>query len=221
MATSKSKLQIDSKKHVLLMWSGGIDSTYRLAWLLKETDYKVHAHHVVLRTKEERADAEGQAIRRMSLYMQQIRPFSYSENIMDFSELYYVVRDVKAVLFTAGVWSLSYLKHPQQEAFTHWSMGAHLGEEGRFEQWKTDLDHMFWRGFYDSEVSKDQQPAFELFPLVSKAEEIRYLEQECNISESWYCRTPVHKEGGMLFACGACHTCLEVAEARRLLGKSA
>jgi hypothetical protein len=42
--------------HMIVMWSGGIDSTFKLASLLKETAYKFHAHHVHLVNAEGRAE---------------------------------------------------------------------------------------------------------------------------------------------------------------------
>ena len=48
---------IDSDRDIrmIVMWSGGIDSTFKLAYLLRETEYQVHAHHVNIVNHEGRA----------------------------------------------------------------------------------------------------------------------------------------------------------------------
>ena len=51
----------DADIRMIVMWSGGIDSTFKLAYLLKETEYQVHAHHVHIVNREGRSQAEPAA----------------------------------------------------------------------------------------------------------------------------------------------------------------
>ena len=57
-------------------------------------------------------------------------------------------------------------------------------------------------------------PVFEMGKVVTKAEEIAYLEELGLFGDCWYCRFP---RGGR--ACGHCGTCKEVRLARRAVSK--
>lgn len=67
-------------KHVLLLWTGGIESTSLLLWLLRCTDWRVHAHHVRLDNPERRECAEQFAIIDLLPKLRSVRPFEYSES---------------------------------------------------------------------------------------------------------------------------------------------
>jgi tRNA U34 2-thiouridine synthase MnmA/TrmU len=53
----------DNDIRMIVMWSGGIDSTFKLAYLLKETEYQIHAHHVHIINREGRSKQEQAACR--------------------------------------------------------------------------------------------------------------------------------------------------------------
>ena len=62
---------------------GGINSTFKLASLLKETEYQVHAHHVHLVNHEGRHAAEAAACRALRPKLKAIRDFPYTQSRID------------------------------------------------------------------------------------------------------------------------------------------
>lgn len=69
-----------SIKNVLVMFSGGLDSTTALYKLLKDTDYNIYAHHTILKDSTERWKDELHACKNIVKYLQTIRNFNYSES---------------------------------------------------------------------------------------------------------------------------------------------
>jgi 7-cyano-7-deazaguanine synthase in queuosine biosynthesis len=63
------------------MWSGGLDSTAALVWMLENTNDDIHAHHIYLQNRENRAQAEQVASENMLAYLEKnYRPFLYTES---------------------------------------------------------------------------------------------------------------------------------------------
>jgi 7-cyano-7-deazaguanine synthase in queuosine biosynthesis len=54
--------------NILLMFSGGLDSTGALWQLLQNKENIVHLHHLYLVNKEKRAEAEQRAVKNILLY---------------------------------------------------------------------------------------------------------------------------------------------------------
>ena len=65
---------------ILVLWSGGVESTSLLKHLLSETDHEVVAHYVKMINPEHRVTAEVEAIQKLLPRLQQIRHFTYSES---------------------------------------------------------------------------------------------------------------------------------------------
>lgn len=66
-------------KAILVMLSGGLDSTYVLYKYLHETNLPVHVHHISIQVKQEnRWEAEDSATTRILEYCQRYRAFSAS-----------------------------------------------------------------------------------------------------------------------------------------------
>src|SRR4029453_1849038 len=96
---------IDSDRDIrmIVMWSGGIDSTFKLAYLLKETDYQVHAHHVHLVNREGRDKMERAACLALRSKLKVLRAFAYTESSIDHSHHDRIPFDMAIVAFEAGV----------------------------------------------------------------------------------------------------------------------
>ena len=60
---------------VLILWSGGLDSTACLYWHLKNTDYQIHVHHVKLLNRGKMMTRQLDAVGNMNPILQKIRPF--------------------------------------------------------------------------------------------------------------------------------------------------
>ena len=61
---------------VMVLWSGGVESTSLLKWVLMRTDWQVHAHHVRLDNGERRADMEDRALHALLPRLTTLRKFS-------------------------------------------------------------------------------------------------------------------------------------------------
>ena len=67
------------KPDVLLMFSGGLDST-GVFWQLAKQGRKIHLHHMNLNNVENRGMAESQAVGKILSYMKHVASFTFSES---------------------------------------------------------------------------------------------------------------------------------------------
>ena len=200
---------IDSDRDIrmIVMWSGGIDSTFKLAYLLRETEYQIHAHHVNIVNHEGRARSERAACTALRRRLKALRAFAYTESTVDHSEHDKIPFDMAIVAFEAGVVARS-ADGRRVEPFTHWTIGTHKAEghfQRRFDLYEPMVIAVCFPGDY---------PAFEMGKVVTKAEEIAYLEDLGLLRDCWYCRFP--RTGR---ACGQCGTCKDVKRARRMASR--
>ena len=63
---------------VLILWSGGVDSTALLKWHLEQTNCEVHAHHVKLLNRGGMVNKQLNAIKNIEPMLQKIKPFGIS-----------------------------------------------------------------------------------------------------------------------------------------------
>ena len=66
----------NSTKNILVMFSGGLDSTTALYKLLKETKHNIFVHHIILKDRSNRWKHELQACKNIVSYLKKIRPFN-------------------------------------------------------------------------------------------------------------------------------------------------
>ena len=87
---------------VIVLFSGGIDSTLALYKCLTEYDLGVHVHHVVIKNCENRYKPESIACEQILNWLRtQGFHFEYSESIMDFN--YMLPWDTDVVFFSGGL----------------------------------------------------------------------------------------------------------------------
>lgn len=190
----------------LVMWSGGIDSTYVLAKMLKETSHKVFAHHIDLNNCEGRGIAERIAVQALAKKMQEIRPFHITVNMIDDSRMPTIVYDMARVCFEAGAVSKGYYHHPINPiTLDKWTIGTHQAEGHNWERWEV-IKHATRAAEWTA--GRKDWIEFELPEMVSKKEEIMYLKEYGLFDDCWYCRTPMNGR-----PCNRCKTCAEVKEA--------
>lgn len=66
----------------MVLWSGGVESTSLLKWVLTNTDWQVHAHHVRMNNSEGRESMEDRALHDLLPRLSTLRKFagvSYSD----------------------------------------------------------------------------------------------------------------------------------------------
>lgn len=186
---------------VLLMWSGGVDSTGTLYQLLTEPqhkEFKIYAHHIHIVNKEGRVEAEKTACDKIILCLRNKGfVFDYTENTLDFNFMTGLPTDMDLAYFMTG-WICRVDK-----TITHISRGrtyddglnnAVLDSRERGLKILEILtgvptpEHLFTQ----THLTKKQ--VWELMP-----KELREL--------CWYCRFPIKNNDGSFSICGQCHTC--------------
>lgn len=203
-------------KNILVMWSGGIDSTYVLAHLLKETNHNVFAHHIYLKNCERRDQAEARSIRKLVPKLREIRDFTLSANYVDDSFMPSLTWDMARVCFEAGAISRGWYFAREPIKIDIWHIGT-CSEEGHWQE-RFDVISQSTRAAEWHPERKDYIK-FELYPTVSKAAEMEYLENLGLLKDCWYCRHPQYTTPESQEPCGKCKTCAEVMDARMKSGK--
>lgn len=206
----------------LVLWSGGLDSTWSLYMLLRHTDADVCAHHVVKRSRTDDGKAlshgwlyERAAIRRMRPWLaREVRPFPYSESAIDLTAFASFARDTVTALFLAG------------QAAKNWGFGPGdaliLGGNADDDRMGDPDPELYWRGAFrrllarnllQAVMQEDRTPEVHyLIPAPTRARQIADLPAELTAMTA-SCRMPVRLEdGGESFRpCGRCPTCLALA----------
>ncbi len=187
----------------LVMWSGGVDSTYALAWLLANTDHQIHAHHVHINNWENRSEAEHRAIKALLPRLNAIRPFTHSFTGHDNGEILYIPYDMAIVCFHAGLVIREF--NGKKAPFDAWTIGTHKAEGHWGARWN-DIEPAVKAAAFHS-IHK-HLPEFELPILVEKKDEIIFLKAKGLYEYCFYCRAPKNGQ-----SCGSCKACGEVERA--------
>lgn len=184
------------KPHVLLMFSGGLDST-GVFWQLIQEDHSLHVHHLYLVNKENRAKAEDKAVKDIVEYMKQIRRFSYSESFHEYPSYNgSFLWDSDIFSFMAGAICLS-MKSIEKVAIGMTKSDINGGLSLRVERANKIFDA------FNTNAKK-------IYPLIelTKKQVYEMLPKDL-INLSWSCRTPIY-EGNDIRKCGRCKTCREL-----------
>lgn len=190
----------------LIMWSGGIDSTYILTKTLIESKLEEHVfvHHINIVNKEYRYPEETRAIRKLLPKLVEIKNFHYKESTRESLQMD-MGYDMALVCYEAG----AAMRHWKNRGFTidEWGIGTNL-EEGHWqERWDIIIQGTRAAYWEDPKIAPgfEEPPPFRLHDLVSKKEEMRYLSGLNLLQDCWYCRHPINGK-----VCNNCKTCLEV-----------
>ena len=205
-----------SKKTILVMFSGGLDSTFMLYHYLKNTDYKIHVHHISLRyPSEPRWQEEDISSRRIVEYCRKIRSFDYSESRVDIGFYKYVGRDSDTQMLMAS--KVAPNIKGQVAVALGWQYSDYQEDllNGRAQNRVTER---LWEVLCESMGEQFSRHVSReiLLPLVemkvSKKEMIQLCPKEL-VALTWSCRRPKRDEKGVSRPCGECHPCKEIKEA--------
>lgn len=201
----------------LVMFSGGIDSVYALARLLRESDDVIIAHHLNLVNLERRHLAERDACRKLVSYLRRTeRDFKYSESTVDRRRLSGFGMDDVTVAFEAGAVAKSYA-HAASGTIDRWTTGTCLeeeledmsaGEEGDSEQ----LGHML--SCTAAAAFPVPPPRYFQLPIIPKRAQMDFMGKTL-VELCWTCRQPVARDHGGFDECGTCKTCELMSLIRR------
>lgn len=198
-------------KTTLVMFSGGIDSTYTLVKLLSDSRDDVIAHHIHLINAEDRHEVEADRCRGIIDYCRrEFRDVIYTETAVDHSGMAYMGFDMITVGFEAGIAATSHLVE-RKRAVDRWAIGTCL-EEDQLEggHWEERLRHI--EACCAATCFPNEPPRFFLLPLIPKREEMAYLPRDL-LDLTWTCRTPVRTADGF-GECGTCDACVRMKALR-------
>ena len=196
----------------LLMFSGGLDSTYALAKLLRETDDEVIVHHIHLMTNRWQHIAEAERCRKIVTYCHEnMRPFVYTQSGIDHRRFVSVGMDLIAAGFEAGMVTGNY-EAVTGKKINRWVIGIAKDDgvpDRRFEQAQRCLEYNC-----QSKSRKGIYPQLFIFPRVEPSEQARYLSREL-FDLTWSCIRP-QGVPDQIRACGQCHKCKRRENAGRV-----
>jgi 7-cyano-7-deazaguanine synthase in queuosine biosynthesis len=200
----------------LVMWSGGLDSTYALARLLEETADEVYAHHIRLNaprddatSRSRRCEFEAQAISRLVVPLKsRFRDFEYSESRADLTAFPCFARDATTAMFFAAQLAMS-------RGFTPFDRIL-VGVDDEDPRWRPGTELYALRRMLMNRIlravweSEEIPYLYVFYPRPSRADAFEYLGQElAPLTVS--CRHP--EAGGLGFRddalrpCNACPKC--------------
>ncbi len=201
----------------LVMWSGGLDSTYTLLRLLEDSEDEVHVHHVHCNVRRDdgtrrsrRCEYEARAVARMRPWLsERCRPFEYGESRVDLSAFRAFARDSATMMFFAAQAALSLGFTP----FDRICFGINADEDPR---WRPGSERYALRRLLTIRMLKavweiEEVPYFYLWnPRPAKAAIWRALPAELrDLTAS--CRDPQADPQGFaedaLRPCGHCPKC--------------
>lgn len=182
---------------ILLMFSGGLDSTGVFYKLIKEKR-KLHVHHLYLVNKENRQKAEDVAVTGVCEYMKNLGNFNYTESFHEYpSYNNSFIWDSDLYNFIAGTICLS-LKNVKEVAIgrTKTDSSRSIDERAKrgtiiFESFNTNTKKVY------PLIDLTKKEIYESMP-----EDLRNL--------TWSCRTPIYYSNGDIKKCGKCKACNEL-----------
>lgn len=179
---------------ILLMFSGGLDSTGVFYKLIKEKE-KLHVHHMNLINKENRCEAEKIAVKRICEYMKNIGEFDYSESTHEMPTIN------KSFAYDSDLYNLvagSICSCNPKIKFV--ALGLTKSDLSSSVSNRITRGNKIFESFNTN--------AKKTYPLVDKTKKEIYdnLPKEL-INLTWSCRTPIYNNG--IHKCGKCKSCKE------------
>lgn len=182
------------KPKILIMFSGGLDST-GVFWNLINQKEEIHVHHLYLSNRENRAEAESVAVKNIIDYMKKIREFSYTESFHEYPSYNgNFMWDSDIYNFVAGTICIA-AKSIKEVAIGRTK--SDIGFEQRAERGTKILNILapnIKKIYPVEEMTKKE--IYEMLP-----EDLRKL--------TWSCRTPIYTSNDIKM-CKKCKTCLEI-----------
>ena len=198
------------KKTKLLMFSGGLDSTY-LLYKYVNSNEDIWVHHVILKNKQQnRWKEELKASREIISYMKKIRDFTYTESewsmCIDENDISRMIWDGDVNAFVAGQ-IVPYIKSDEITLI--------FGRIMEDDLMQSSIDHlkytrMVWRAATEKFRHKTL-PEFET-PLrfKQKRDLVKELPDEL-LDLIWVCLYPIDENK----PCNKCKSCIQLENAKR------
>lgn len=193
---------------ILLMLSGGIDSTYALFKYLTETDFPIHVHHISMRVAEEpRYTLEDRMCTNIIGFCGGYRNLTYTESVFEFN-LPYTGWDTDVQLLI-GARVAANLEAKRVNLVLGTNADA-VEREEVIERNKHNVLYNLWEAniaSIDAERRDRINPVIHLpFERVTKTQMIREMPTGLR-KMTWSCRKP-KEVGDEYVPCGKCHACV-------------
>ncbi len=188
----------------LVMFSGGLDSTAVLAKLLAQTQDDLRVHHIRMRNREGRADAEKAAVDAIVAWCaKHYRSFRFSQSGLDFSELGAIPIDYLSVAYVACQVAID---TPGCNRIAVGTLARDLDEMKRSV---CDAQRRVFAAMYECYRARKLGEARVdwIYPVysMSKPQIASFLGPELR-DMTWSCRRPLHTALGYQ-RCGNCKPC--------------
>lgn len=187
---------------VLVMLSGGLDSTATLWKLLSETGEPLRVHHIRMDNREARADAEQAAVERIVAYCRErCRPFRYSESGLELTQLEAIPIDYLSIAYVACQVAID---TPACDRIAVGTLARDTDEANRSARQRRVFDAMY--ECYRARKLGEPEVQW-IYPVhgLSKAE-VAALLPPALLELTWSCRTPLRTPSGFR-PCGRCKAC--------------
>lgn len=190
----------------LVMWSGGLDSTYMLYKLAIEKKPFI-VHHISFRNQLKRWIPEDKAVLALKQMFRNNRIiFDYSESIIDFSCFQVTGRDRDTILLAAQKTAFEHLNLKLRVAVA-WN-DTDMANASIVEQYEAGYVFKSWDALHSSMHVHNKLVSKELYmPLMGMTRKDIWEALPRRYRDlTWSCRRPVFKNETP-YPCGICNTC--------------
>lgn len=184
------------RPNILLMFSGGLDSTGAF-WKLINQENDLHVHHMHLINKEKRSDAESIAVNEIINYMKKIKNFSHTDSIHEYPSYNgNFIWDGDIASFIAGTICLS-MPSIKEVAF------GRTATDDENPRLSSRIDRA-------NKIFKAMCNANKIYPVQSLTKVQIYEDLPTDLRElCWSCRKPIYVENKPV-RCNKCITCKQM-----------
>jgi 7-cyano-7-deazaguanine synthase in queuosine biosynthesis len=195
---------MSDKKRVLILWSGGIDSTSILKFYLEKTDFEIVAlkiKYITTSKSKNRILKECEAIEKLNPFLQLIRPFQFETMLI---EVPTIMAGVDVLQFgNLAIYPCNSFNC--EEIVISFTTDAHNEKYSDYQVSKLNkIAEILYNG---NNNIWNKQPKFIVHPFLNTKK--IYIE---NLGElikyTWFCRRA--KTADIYNGCGECHSCLHV-----------
>jgi 7-cyano-7-deazaguanine synthase in queuosine biosynthesis len=185
------------KPTILIMFSGGLDST-GVFWKLINESETIHIHHMYLVNKEGRARAENKAVKDIVEYMSKIRSFGFSESYHEYPCYNNnFIWDSDIFSFMAGSICLGV------KAIKKVAIGTTASDLSPSLSKRIERANKIFNAFGTS--------AEKIYPMIGMKKKQIYEMLPKDLRQlTWSCREPVY-DGDDIIRCGKCKTCKQMS----------
>lgn len=199
---------IDNDSNILLMFSGGLDSTAALWHLLQNQENRLHLHHLYLVNKENRAEAEQRSVKNIISYIEKSYTIKYSESYHEYPHFSYL-----SIVNNNQILNQNFMFDSDLYNFIAGTICGSLPSIKQVAIGRTKSDTgIEERAIIGTNILKLLAPNVKkIYPVghLTKQEVYDMLPKEL-INMTWSCRTPIYISKNTFQKCGKCKTCLEL-----------